>query len=151
MLGHDAGCLVIDQVAVLDRADPRAHGTDDRLRNVRMGEGIGPAGSRLGDGGADLVLGVLHHVDGIGGRCHPASGHHLDLVGPALELLAGRPANGVDPVGDVREGGAADGAGADVGVVAGGCDVAVPAGLGEDPSGSEHPRPGDETEVERLL
>ena len=151
MLGHRPGGGLVDQVAVLDGADAGPDGPHHRLGDIGVGEGVRPPGGGLTDGGADLLLGVLDHVDGVGRRGHATSGHHLDLVGAALELLPGGAADGVDPVGDVREARGAYRADPDVGVVAGRGDVTVASGLGQHSPRPEHPRAGDQTGPQRLL
>src|SRR5262249_42494159 len=100
---HETRRGLVDEIAVLDRTHACPDRTLDRLRNVGMPEGIGPPRLRFFHGRADLLLGVLDHVDRIVWRGDAASSHDLDLLSPALELLADRAPHRIDAVGDVAE------------------------------------------------
>ena len=67
VLGHHPGRLGVEEVAVLDRADAGSGRPDDRLGDVGVRHHVRPPGGRLLDGGAQLGLGVLGHVDRVVG------------------------------------------------------------------------------------
>jgi len=85
------------------------------------------------DAGAQLLLGELF-APGLDGRGeHAAGGHQLDDVGAGLDLLAGGPAHLVGTIGLASE------------------LPSVPARHADQFSTHEHPRPGDQSGLNRLL
>ena len=80
--------LGIDQVAVLDAADPRLHGGAHGLARVRVGEHVLAHGLRFLDGRAHLLDGVLRGVQLVARRHGAARGHDLDLVDVVAQGLA---------------------------------------------------------------
>ena len=137
---------------MLDGPHPVGDCADDRLRDVGMGQYIGPARLRLLADGPDLAGGVLGVVDRVGGRRDPASGHDLDLVGALAKLVPGRAPALVDAVGDAAEllGGCLAGAGDDIGGRGPRAEVRVPAGLGEREAGDEEAGADEQAVLHRI-
>ena len=78
----------IDQVAVLDRSNPRLGGPGNRRRRVGMGGDIGAPTSRLVDDGLQLLIRVLRRGQGIRRRHHATGEKHFDVIHALAKLLA---------------------------------------------------------------
>ena len=137
---------------MLDGPHPVGDRADDRLRDVGVGQHVGPPRLRFLADGPDLAGRVLGVPDGIGRGRHPAPGHDLDLVGALSKLVAGGPAALVDAVRDASEllrGGLAS-AGDHVGGHGPGAEVPVPTGLGEGEAGDEEAGADEEAVLDRV-
>jgi hypothetical protein len=140
----------VDQIGVLDRADPVVDGAANRFRCIGMGQDIGMPRPRLLDDGAHLVIAVLQVPDRVVGRGDPARRHDLDLGRALAQLVARRAAAFVHAVGDSREARAILTAGAADDRASSRPQIAMAAGLAQRLPGRKQPRPADEPLRHRL-
>ena len=146
-LGHQLDRLVVEQRAVLDRADAGPDGPLDPLRAVRV-RGDERAGEpALLDRGAQLVLGELRQPRVRARGQHGAGRDHLDEVGAVAEDLPDVRAHLVHARGDAEPQLVRDDR-VDVRRQAG--EVAAAAGTGHVRSRAQHPGAGDPPGVDRL-
>ncbi len=150
MPAHELGGLVIDEIAVLDRAHAAFDGAGDGVGAIGMGADIGLPGLRLADRGADLLQGELQAVERIVGRGDAARDHELDVVGALAQLVAHRTQHLRHAVDDARDQRDAAAAGADVARIRPAAPVAVAAGLGDALPGDEQARPDEMPRLDRL-
>jgi hypothetical protein len=80
LLGHQPGGRIVDQIAVLDGANPGIGRARDRLRRVGVRTDIAAKGVRFLHGGLHLADRELQAVERIVGRGDAAGHHDLDLV-----------------------------------------------------------------------
>ena len=149
LLGHRARAVLVEQVAVLDRAHAGTHRAGDRARRIGVRHRVGVRRFGFLANRAHLLERELRAVDRVGGARHAASGHDLDLVGAAAQLLSRGLAHLAHAVGDRAQ---EPDAGAGAHQLVGGHrpDVAVPAGLRDRLAGDEQARPAKQPALHRL-
>ena len=132
--------LVVDEVGVLDAADPGRDGAGDRAAGVGVCGDVAVRRLGLLDHRLDLGERVLGGVDPVRGRGDAAARHDLDVVRALAQLVPRGGAYRGDPVGD-----AADARARRVVLVGdptARARVAVATGLGERLAAEEHLRAG---------
>ena len=97
---------LVGQLAVLDALHAGTNRRLHRLRGIGVHRHVGAPGFRGLDGGADLGLGVLRHVERVVVRRNAAARHHLDVARTQHQLLARAPQYLGHAVGDGRTRGA---------------------------------------------
>src|SRR6185437_12993713 len=113
---HPGECLLVGELrlllalwrksepaTVLDGPHTELHAAAHGARRMTVRGRVGAALDRLIDDGADLILPILIHPDGIGRRGNPTRAHDLDAVGPPTKLLARRLEDLVHSVSDDAE------------------------------------------------
>src|SRR5690606_13071020 len=95
--------LLVEQITVLDRANPRLHRPDDRLRCVGMRHDIDARGLCLLDDRTHFLHRELGARDPVGGRRYPSRGHDLDVVRAFSDLVPRRAPHLRDTVANATE------------------------------------------------